>query len=174
MAIYDITAPRFWQMLEALHGMLLKAERGAAEPGDSPDDLLNARLAPDMHDLSMQIRFVCTQAQEAIARLTRAELPALAAPTDFAEAKGLIASTQQLLKAADRAAINDNAQGRICIELDGGLTFDMTGEEYVVDWAIPQFYFHLVTAYNILRNKGVPLGKADYVPHMFAYSRHCA
>ncbi len=51
------------------------------------------------------------------------------------------------------------------------MAFDMTGSEYAVNWATPQFYFHLVTAYNILRHNGVPLGKADYVQHMFAYLR---
>lgn len=55
--------------------------------------------------------------------------------------------------------------------LRGGMTFDMTGEQYARDWALAQFYFHLVTAYAILRGEGLELGKADYVPHMFAYLR---
>lgn len=49
--------------------------------------------------------------------------------------------------------------------------FDMTGEQYARDWALPQFYFHIVIAYAILRNQGIQIGKADYVPHMFAYLR---
>ena len=63
------------------------------------------------------------------------------------------------------------AQRKIAIELPNGMAFDMTGSEYAVNWATPQFYFHLVTAYNILRHNGVPLGKVDYVQHMFAYLR---
>ena len=59
----------------------------------------------------------------------------------------------------------------ITLELPGGIIFDMTPVQYVRDWAIPQFYFHLVVAYSILRKAGVPLGKADYVPHMFQYLR---
>jgi hypothetical protein len=52
-----------------------------------------------------------------------------------------------------------------------GIAFDMTGETYARDWALPQFYFHLMTAYTILRSQGVELGKVDYVQHMFAYLR---
>jgi len=59
----------------------------------------------------------------------------------------------------------------ITIELPGGMTFDMAGEQYARDWALPQFYFHVVTAYAILRQQGVAIGKAEYVPHMFAYLR---
>lgn len=56
-------------------------------------------------------------------------------------------------------------------DLPIGLTFDLTAAQYARDWTLPQFYFHVMTAYAILRNAGVALGKADYVPHMFAYLR---
>ncbi|WP_409335665.1 DUF1993 family protein [Janthinobacterium sp. K2Li3] len=67
--------------------------------------------------------------------------------------------------------MDDGAERQVSITLADGLVFDMTGQEYAVNWATPQFYFHLVTAYNILRHNGVPLGKAEYVQHMFAYLR---
>ena len=57
------------------------------------------------------------------------------------------------------------------LELPGGRIFDMSGVQYISDWAIPQFYFHVMTAYSILRHLGVDLGKADYVRHAFAYLR---
>jgi hypothetical protein len=60
---------------------------------------------------------------------------------------------------------------RIVIQCPDGMTFDLTGEQYVRDWALPHFYFHLVTAYAILRRAGIGLGKGDYVPHMAAYLR---
>jgi len=75
------------------------------------------------------------------------------------------------LSSADPAQVDDGAQRQLSIELADGLTFDMTGNEYVVNWVTSQFYFHLVTAYNIQRHNGVPLGKAGYVQHMFAYLR---
>jgi hypothetical protein len=89
----------------------------------------------------------------------------------MAAAKALIESTLERLAAADPAQIDASADRKIAIELPNGIAFDMTGSEYAVDWAMPQFYFHLITAYNILRHNGVPLGKADYVQHMFAYLR---
>ncbi|EJZ57967.1 hypothetical protein I1A_002292 [Pseudomonas fluorescens R124] len=71
----------------------------------------------------------------------------------------------------DHPSFHPNAKRQISIELPKGIAFDMSGSEFAVDWAMPQFYFHLITAYNILRHNGVPLGKADYVQHMFAYLR---
>ena len=89
----------------------------------------------------------------------------------MAEALALIDQTLAVLAGADRSVIERRADESIAIELPGGIAFQMTGNEYAVNWATPQFYFHLMTAYNILRHNGVPLGKADYVPHMFAYVR---
>ena len=66
----------------------------------------------------------------------------------------------------------DNGAGRpLALELPMGIAFDLDGEGYARDWALSQFYFHIMTAYAILRNQGVELGKADYVQHMFAYLR---
>jgi hypothetical protein len=67
--------------------------------------------------------------------------------------------------------LDGGASMPITIELPGGMTFDMLGEQYIRDWALPQFYFHVMTAYAILRSQGIEIGKADYVPHMFGYLR---
>ncbi|MGC6371874.1 DUF1993 domain-containing protein [Pseudomonas sp. K2I15] len=171
MSIYAITVPCFAQMLRSLKGLLSKGESHAHELGYDPQNLLNARLAPDMHPLATQIRFACTQAQEAIQRLTHQPLPALSTPTTLDEARGLIEQTLQTLATADRTLIDASSGRPVAIELPDGIIFDMTAHEYAVNWALPQFYFHLMTAYNILRHNGVPLGKADYVPHMFAFMR---
>jgi uncharacterized protein len=72
---------------------------------------------------------------------------------------------------ADALDLDGSAKRMIVLEPGMNLTFDLTGEQFVRDWALPQFYFHIVTAYSILRNAGVDLGKADFVPHMFAYLR---
>lgn len=109
--------------------------------------------------------------EQAVRRLARQPLPSLQAPASLDEAKSLIERTLQSLSSADRAQVDEGAERRLSIELANGLAFDMTGNEYAVNWVIPQFYFHLVTAYDILRHNGVPLGKADYVQHMFGYLR---
>ena len=171
MSVYAITIPCFAQMLHSLTTLLSKGEERAQALGFDAQNLLESRLAPDMHTLARQVEFTCTQAQEAVCRLTQQPLPTLDTPASMQAARALIARTLELLAAADRAAIDASAQQPVAITLGGGLTFDMTGQEYAVNWVTPQFYFHLVTAYNILRHNGVPLGKAEYVQHMFAYAR---
>lgn len=171
MSVYAITIPCFAQMLRSLDTLLNKGEAHAQALDFDPQNLLDARLAPDMHTLARQVEFSCTQAQEAVCRLTRQALPRLATPANLAAARALIAATLAILAAADRALVDAGAQQTVSITLADGLSFDMTGHEYAVNWATPQFYFHLVTAYNILRHNGVPLGKAEYVQHMFAYAR---
>ena len=171
MSVYTGTIPCFAQMLRALLSLLSKGEATALERGYDPQTLLDARLAPDMHDLARQVQYACTQAQEAVQRLTQQPVRTLTPPENVATAKALIERTLIILDSVDRAQIEEGAGRKIAIELPNGMAFDMTGSEYAVNWAIPQFYFHLVTAYNILRHNGVPLGKADYVQHMFAYLR---
>ncbi|MGF0237570.1 DUF1993 domain-containing protein [Rhodococcus sp. IEGM1300] len=171
MSVYSVTIPCFAQMLRALSSLLSKGEAAALERGYDPQILLGSRLAPDMNDLAKQIQYACTQAQEAVQRLTQQPLQSLTPPENLAAAKALIERTLAILDSADRALIEEGAERVIAIELPNGMAFDMTGNEYAVNWATPQFYFHLVTAYNILRHNGVPLGKADYVQHMFAYLR---
>ena len=68
-------------------------------------------------------------------------------------------------------ALDSRLESPIALELGNGMIFDMSSEYYARDWSLPQFYFHVVTAYAILRNHGVPLGKRDFVPHMLAYVR---
>jgi hypothetical protein len=171
MSVYSITVPCFAQMLRSLTTLLTKGEERAQTLGFDPQNLLDARLAPDMHTLARQVEFTCTQAQEAMCRLTQQTLPQLATPANMPQARALIDDTLAMLAAADHAAIDAGADRQVSITLAGGLSFDMTGQEYALNWATPQFYFHLVTAYSILRHNGVPLGKAEYVQHMFAYAR---
>ncbi|WP_241696491.1 DUF1993 family protein [Stenotrophomonas sp. SAM-B] len=171
MSIHQVNICGFAQMLRALRGQLDKADAHALTTGYSSRDLLSARLAADMYPLAKQIQFACTQAREAVCRLTGQPLPVLCTPGDMDQTRELIDETLDHLAAADAAQIDAGASLDVAIELAGGLAFDMKGSEYAANWATPQFYFHLITAYNILRHNGVPLGKADYVPHMFAWMR---
>ena len=92
-------------------------------------------------------------------------------PGSIADACARIAETLTLVKAiaADTPGIDPATP--IAHALPQGMVFDLTAEQYVRDWALPQFYFHVMTAYAILRAQGVELGKADYVGHMFAHLR---
>lgn len=176
MTLTSFIVPTYAQMLKALSGWLDKAQ--AQKPGTAADALLAARLAPDMFPLAVQLRFICIQAQEPIFRLTGEAVPATldardsdAYPGTIAEAKAQIDAALAALGALPADAFDRHAQQPLALELPNGMAFDLTGEQYARDWAVPQFYFHLMAAYAILRNNGIDLGKPDYVPHMRGYIR---
>ena len=95
-------------------------------------------------------------------------------PGTVADARARIAETVAVVEAsaAEGAALDPDAP--IAHTLPIGLTFDFTAEQYARDWALPQFYFHVMVAYAILRAQGIELGKADYVAHLFIYLRQPA
>jgi len=181
VSLTDLLIPTYKQMLRALAGLLDKAQ--AQIPDGKAEALLSARLAPDMYPLSTQVRFAAFQAQEATFRLRGEPVPrwlnevadegrnAGEAPGSLAEAKVRIDEALSFLNNIEPGALDSGAERPITIELPNGAVFDMTGEQYARDWALAQFYFHVITAYAILRNQGIEIGKADYVPHMFAYLR---
>ena len=177
----DMLLPTYVQMLGALSAWLTKAE--AQRPGGDGDALLAARLAPDMFPLSTQVRFACRQAQEGVFRLQAREFPASLqalldegrnggeAPGTMAAAQGRIAETLAVVEAAGTEGIAVDPASSIAHALPIGMVLDVTAEQYARDWALPQFYFHVVTAYAILRARGIELGKADYAAHMLAHLR---
>lgn len=180
MSLTTLLVPTYRQMLTALIGLLDKAGQQMPERAEA---LLAARLAPDMLPLAAQIRFAAYQAQEAAFRLQGQPIPATlsalaregwatnTAPGTLAEARARLTQALAALDGLPPEALDDGGARPIALELTRDLAFDLSGELYVRDWALPQFYFHVVTAYAILRREGVVIGKADYVPHMFAYQR---
>ncbi|MGF1606545.1 MAG: DUF1993 family protein [Rhodothalassiaceae bacterium] len=166
LSLRALVLPGYAQMLHALAGQLDKA---AQCPGAAT--FFSARLAPDMQPLSAQVRFVCLQAEEARARLLDQPIAQVAPVADFADAQDRLAWARARVSeaAADPAPVDPRR--RITLTLADGLVFDLSVADYVRSWAIPQFYFHLVTAYALLRHAGAPIGKADYVPHMAAFAK---
>jgi hypothetical protein len=183
MQLTDLLIPTVSSQLRAASAWLGKAEAFAAERGESADSLLTLRLAPDMFPLVTQLRFLAFQAQEPVYRLRGAELPdALLkvrqegldggdAPGTVADARARLAEALTFLSEVTPGELDAAATMPIAHSLPNGMVFDMTGEQYVRDWSLPQIAFHQMIAYAILRQAGVPLGKADYVPQMFAYLR---
>jgi len=177
----DILAPTYVQMLNALAAWLAKAE--AQRPDGGAEALLSAYLTPDMFPLSTQIRFACVQAQEGICRLRDQQFPpsvgtllnegrnASGQPGSMEDAQARIRETVALVEAFAAEAAEIDPARPIAHALPTGMIFDLTAEQYVRDWALPQFYFHVMTAYAVLRAEGIDLGKADFVAHMFAYLR---
>jgi uncharacterized protein len=181
MSFTKLLVPTYTQMLKTLSGWLTKAQ--AEMPQPSAEALLTARLAPDMFPLSTQVRFACLQAQEAVFRLRGADFPesfdelvgegrnAGDRPGSISDAQTRIDETIALLDGLAADALDADPDSPVAHELPNGMIFDLTAEQYARDWALPQFYFHLMIAYAILRSQGVALGKADYIPHMFPYLR---
>jgi hypothetical protein len=181
VTLLDVLAPTYVQMLNALLGWLAKAE--SQMPNDKAEALLSARLAADMFPLSTQVRFACVQAQEGVFRLQGQAFPASIEalleegrnagerPGSIADARARISQTLRVVEEVASEAVDVDPARPIAHALPMGMTFDLTAEQYARDWALPQFYFHVMIAYAILRAEGVHLGKADYVAHMFAYLR---
>ena len=166
MQTADLLLTTWDQMLGSLDGWLAKAEdhlRG--------DALLEERLAPDMFPLAQQIRFVCNLPGETLARVTgMAFTSSDQNDSTLAGARERVARTREQIGGWRYARFQTDEES-VELALPVGLTFDLDTAGYARDWALPQFYFHLVTAYAILRAAGVPLGKADYVGYMFRYLR---
>lgn len=170
--LYDLTIPAYRNGLRALSAQLDKALAWGAENGVGELQFIAARLAPDMFPLASQVRFSCLQAIQAPTRLGATGAPAFAEDaTDFAGLQAQIAETLAWLDSVDAATIDADPGRAVGFDLPNGMAFDMTAATYVRDWAQPQYYFHLVAAYGVLRHMGVPLGKADYVSYMMGYLR---
>ena len=163
--LYEITIPQFTKMLQNLSALLDKGVQQAEVKKFDVDVLLQSRLAPDQFHLVRQVQIACDTAKLGVSRLTGKEAPTHAdAETTMSELKGRIASTisyletigpKDFLEAANRKISQPRWEGQY-----------LTGEEFVIQHAIPNFYFHVTTAYAILRHNGVEVGKKDYLGKM--------
>lgn len=170
--LYDATIPAYANGLRALSAQLDKALGWGEDNGVGELQFIAARLAPDMFPLATQVRFACAQALQGATRLGAAGGPDLGEDAlDFAGLQAQIAATLACLDGIDPVDVAGDPDRPVSFDLPNGLTFDMTAASYVRDWAQPQFYFHLVAAYAVLRHMGVPLGKPDFVGYMMQYLR---
>jgi hypothetical protein len=178
MTLSDLLLPTYTQMLGTMATWLDKAE---AARGGEAEALLSARLSPDMFPLATQVRFACRQAQEAVFRLQARDFPpaiqqlleearnAGERPGTIADARARINETLTVVEAAAADGLTLEGDAPVAHALPNGMVMNVTATVYARDWALPQFYFHVVTAYAILRAQGVELGKADYCAHMLPY-----
>lgn len=181
--ITQLLIPTLTHQLTALGQWLDKGEAHALAHGNDPLDLLRVRLAVDMFPLHSQYRVAAFQAQEAVWRLRGGEAPEQTValrtqaatgqddPGTLADIRAILAEALAFVKAVGPGELDAAADRPLAHGLPMGMVFDMTGFTYVRDWALPQVGFHTDMAYALLRSAGVPLGKRDYVGHMFAYLR---
>ncbi|MFC3693266.1 DUF1993 family protein [Chenggangzhangella methanolivorans] len=162
-SLYDITVPVLLRGLGNLEAVLGKGEAFASEQGIAPSALLEARLAPDMYPLVGQIQRASDTAKFAAVRLGGVEnVPFEDAETDFADLFARIAKTRAFLEAAPRAAFEGKEDAEVVLKTPSSER-RFRGVDYALGFLLPNFFFHVTTAYDILRHKGVPIGKLDYL-----------
>ncbi len=164
MTLYDQSIAVYRARIDTMLGMLTKAEAHA-----KGDALLESRLAEDMHPLATQARFVANLPGEALPRLTSRSFTSRDDnETTIAGAKAALQETADLLDSvtADELVAADST---VVLDLPNGMQFTLSAEEYVRDWSLTNFYFHLTAAYAILRMEGLDIGKIDFMPHMMKY-----
>lgn len=163
VSMYDISVPVFDRRLKALVAILDKAEAHAAARKIDPSAFMTDRLYPDMFPFWLQVQAACDHAKNVTARLTGVELPIFdQTEQTFDGLKTRIARTLEFVNAADPKAF-DGSDTRIVRLTISGKERDMTGLDYFLNSGLPNFYFHLTTAYGILRHNGVDIGKRDFL-----------
>jgi len=163
ISMHAASVPVFKQMLGALNDILAKGAAYAEARKIDPNVLLQSRLFPDMLPLLRQVQIACDTAKGAVARLAGVEIPKHEdTEQSFAELKSRIAKTLDFI-AAVPAAKMDGADEREVTIRQRGQDVTMSGLQYLLAVAQPNFYFHVATAYNILRHNGVELGKKDFL-----------
>ena len=161
--MYQASAPQFKKMLLNLTTILTMAEEYATAKGIDGKVLVEARLFPDMFPLARQVQIACDQVKFGLARLAGVEAPKFEdTESTFPQLKERIAKTIAFMDSIKPEQI-DGAEAKEIQFSIKGRNFEFVGEQYVLTWIIPNFYFHVATAYNILRHNGVELGKADYL-----------
>jgi len=161
--MYQASVPAFLKMLKNLSAILDKAEAFAAARKIDPEVLLNWRLAPDMFPLTRQIQIAADFAKGTTARLAGAEVPKYAdEEKSFAELKARIAKTVKFVEGFAARDI-DGSEARDITLTIGGQELHFKGEPYLMHFALPNFYFHATTAYDILRACGLEIGKRDFI-----------
>jgi hypothetical protein len=163
MSLHASTVPVFEQLLSALDGILDKAVAHAAARKIDPAALLTSRLRPDMLPLVAQIQIACDNAKNITGRLAGAQPPRFEDnEATFEEIKARIKKTLDYLRSVSAEDVNAGADREIVFPL-GPNKMKMKGVNYVFHFALPNFFFHLTTAYDILRYSGVDIGKRDYM-----------
>lgn len=163
LTIYDASVTVFLHNLQQLSHLLDKGLAHATAKGSDPSTLVNAKLADDMRPLSFQIQSASDASKLAIARLTGTTAPSFAdTETTFEELQARITKTREYLQSVAREAFA-GAEERKFMMKAGPSEYEFVGQPYLLHFALPNFFFHVTTAYAILRHHGVEIGKRDFL-----------
>jgi len=164
ISLHDALVPSFRQVIGASLGLLDKAEAFCAEKGHAETDVIGHSLAPDMLSVPFQVKSIAGHSMGAIEGVRAGSYsPDLSpAPADFAGLKALLVSADDGLAALDPAEL-DGFIGRDMLFQMRDMKMPFTAENFLLSFSQPNFYFHAATLYGILRNKGLSLGKRDFL-----------
>jgi hypothetical protein len=164
MNLSSASLPVFIQYLGNLRHLLVKAQADVTARGYDEQALVQYRLAPDMLPFKIQICIACDAAKLCVARITGLDAPKYDnTETTLAELVQRIDNTVAWLKTVPASAIDGQEDKEVTFPVGKTATRTMTAQAYLTTWALPNMYFHITTAYNILRHNGVVIGKGDYL-----------
>ena len=162
--LFDTSVPVFRQMLGALSAVLAKAQAQAEARKIDPAALLQARLAPDMFPLLRQVRVASDFAKSVAGRLAGVDLPVFEDnEQSFDDLQARIAKTLAFLDGLTSAQFEGSASREIVTQAGTPKEKRFAGQSYLLNYGLPHFFFHVTTAYNILRHNGMAVGKTDYI-----------
>jgi len=163
LSLYDMSVPVYQRSLNAFLAILDRAEEHAKARKFDPDSFLAMRLAPDMFPLVRQVQSFCDHAKNSVFRLAGKEAPVKEdKETTIAGIRERIRATLDMLKSIDAKAMEGGETREIVVPA-GANKFKAPGADYLLHFAMPNFYFHLTTAYDILRASGVEIGKRNFI-----------
>lgn len=161
--MYQASAPRFVNILRNLSAILDKAEAHCTAKKIDPSALTTYRFYPDMFPFTRQVQIACDTAKGAVARLAGVDIPKHEdTEQTFAELKARIAKTIDFIESVSAAKVDGSEEKEIVMQMRSGER-RFKGMQYLLGHAYPNFYFHVTTAYNILRHNGIDVGKADFI-----------
>ena len=162
LSMYTVLTTSVLPMLDNLAKLLQKGAAHAAANGIAEPDLLGSRLAPDMHPLTRQVQLVSDMAKSAAARLTGIDPPSFPdEETSIAELVARLEKTRDFVRSVPEAGYAGSETRDVVVHTPLG-DFPFKGQMYLLNFLLPNFYFHVTTAYDLLRHRGVPLGKMDF------------
>jgi len=163
LSMHQASVPVFTRQLTNLSAILKTAEAFAEAKKIDPSVLINARLAPDMHPLARQIQIATDGVKGGVARLGGVEVPSFPdTESTFAELQERITKTIAFIKGVPADQVDGSEEKTITLKIGSG-DMNFPGQFYLLSFVIPNFFFHVTTAYNILRHNGVEIGKMDFL-----------
>lgn len=162
--LYQLTAPNYLQILQSVSGVLAKGEEFCREKGIDTNEIVESRFINDMNPFRFQVVSVAHHSMGAMQGLEKGEFapPAGYGERDYAGLQALVKESIAMIESLDPEVVNSYAGKTVTFKL-GGNEIPFTAENFIASFSLPNFHFHATTTYTLLRMKGVPIGKRDFI-----------